>query len=137
MTTVCAGDKCPHDVTISRHGAAIEMLTTMLQEMRTDIKEVKNVVQVLGAVQIESAHMKESMTRAFSRIEVLEREKAHDHELDAVVTRVVVLEKAKESYDAFINQVHGMKTMAWLLWSVLAGGLGLVIFKLFVLVGVH
>jgi hypothetical protein len=133
--TTCTPEKCHHDSTIAKHAGTLELITTTLNEMRSDLKEVKTVVQVLGAVQIENAHMKESLTRAFSRIEVIEKEKAHDHELDAVIERVVKLEGAKEAYDAFINQVIGMKTLAWVLWSVLAGGLGVVILKLFVITG--
>jgi uncharacterized membrane protein len=133
--STCTPDKCPHDSTIFKHASALEMLTQTLAEMRGDIKEVKSVVQVIGAVQIESAHMKDSLARAFSRIEVMEREKAHDHELDAVIIRVKDIEKATERYDAFINQVEGMKSLAWVLWSVLAGGLGVVIMKLFVMTG--
>jgi len=133
--TTCSPDKCPHDVTITKHSSSIDLLTSLLQEMRGDLKEVKNVVQVIGSVQIEATHAKESMNRAFNRIESLEKERAHDHDLEAVVVRVKALEDAKENYDAFINQVAGMKSLAWVLWSVLAGGLGVVILKLFVISG--
>ena len=135
MMAACTADKCPHDNTIAQQGAALSTLTQLLNEMRTDLKEVKSVVQVIGMVQVETTHQKEALTRVFARLETLEKEKAHDHEVDALSDRITDLETAKESYDAFINRVEGMKSLAWMLWSVLAGGLGIVILRLFVMAG--
>jgi regulator of replication initiation timing len=124
---------CTEEKRINRVEHAVEATQAMLQEMRTDLKEVKSVVQITGAMQIENTHMKESLTRAFARIEKLEAEKAHDQDVDEVIARVRALERSKETYDAFLNQVQGMKHLAWALWTILAGGLGLVIVKLFLL----
>ena len=131
MTACQHTGACPHEGTIAQLKQHDTMMMDMLREVRDDLKEVKGSVHVLGAIQAEAAHQKEALTRAFLRIEILEKEKAHDTELSAMALRVKALESAKESYDAFINQVHGMKTLAWGLWTVLAGGLGLVVFRLF------
>lgn len=131
--TICSTQSCAHDTAIAKHDASIDTLAKYLEEMRSDIKEMKNVLQVLSAVQVETTHTKESLNRAFGRIEALEREKAHDDDVSSLEKRIFSLEEARKDYDAFINQARGMKTLAWALWTILASGLGLVIVKLFVI----
>lgn len=131
MSTCQSGASCQYAVPIANLEQQDELLIAMLTEIKVDMKEVKTAIQAIRTIETEARHTGEALGRAFNRIETLEREKAHANAADALERRIEKLEQARESYDAFINHVRGMKTMAWVLWSVLAGGNIAVLIKLF------
>ena len=126
---------CPHESSIAKLQHSDDTLMTILKEVRDDIREMKGSLSAIPTMMVEATHMKETVSRAFTRLEVLEKERAHGGDVAALIARVKELETAKDNYDAFINQVQGMKTMAWALWTILAGGLGVVIYRLTSIVG--
>jgi len=136
MAESCSIDKCPHESKINSLQNNHDNLVTLMREVRDDVRDVKTNVLTIRTLEVEHTHTKETMGRLFSRVEVLERERLHVDDLDTMTTRIVT-EKARESYDAFVNQVQGMKQLAWALWTIMAGGVGLLIFKFMQVTGTH
>ena len=133
--TACHSGQCPHESSIAKLQQVDETLMTMLREMRDDLREMKGSMAAIPTMIAEAGHMKETIARAFSRLEVLEKDRAHGDDVAALMVRIKELEAAKDGYDAFINQVEGMKAMAWALWTILAGGLGVVIYRVTAMAG--
>lgn len=102
---------CSHADTISALVNKDEHLSSWREELRTDVKDIKKTVEGLEVLKIEHGHTRESLTRAFNRIEVLEEHKGN-------------MEK-------FIAKVEGMTSLAWVLWTILTSGVGIALFKIF------
>lgn len=95
---------CPHTGTISTTQAQMNVILDALHDIKADVRELKNI-----APDIKSQH--EALGRAFGEIEKLEKKLAE--------------------HEGVLLQFEGMKKLAMALWTVLAGGLGLVILKVF------
>lgn len=85
-----------------------------LSEIRAELKDIKTNTSVFNTVVVDHNYHKDSLNRAFKRIEVLEA-------------------KDKE-YEAIINQVKGARTLAYTLWTILGTGVGALLIKVFFLV---
>lgn len=131
----CGITTCPHESAIARLTQQDSTLVEMLRDVRDDMKEVKATVQIVKVLELENKHTKETLGRAFTRIEALEAQKAATGTVSEFERRLNAIETSREAYDAFINQFKGASRLAWLLWTVMAGGLGVVIFKLFLMSG--
>lgn len=86
-------------------------LDTTVNEIHSDIKDIKDTLKTLSNISIKMDYQKEAIDRAFARIEQLEAFKLRA--------------------DALFNQFIGLKFFAYGLWTVLAGGLGTVLLKVF------
>lgn len=111
MKEACNMDNCPHDGRIEVQQANLVMILDRLNELKEDMKELKKSVATVAMLEEGHKHHKEAIERAFKVIKELE-EKTDEHE-------------------QALHQFRGMKAMAVGLWSVLAGGLGVVIIKVF------
>ena len=88
-----------------------EKFDSFLSEIRLELREIKSNTEVFQRLSIDHAYNKDSISRAFSRIEKLEVK--------------------QEEYNAMINQWKGARTLAWTVWSILGSGVGLLILKVF------
>ena len=129
----CPMQNCPHHGTIAKLEQYDDHIIEFIREIRDDVRELKTAVSSIQVIQNEHLHIKDAIARSFARIEVLERERAHDKDVDNLIQRVKEIERACENYDDFIAQVRGMKSLAWALWTILASGMGAILFKLFVI----
>lgn len=102
---------CTHADTITGLANRDLEVSAWRQEVRADLKEIKAATAGIELLRVEHSHHKEAMNRAFGRIESLETHRSE-------VTQ-------------FIARVQGMTALAWTLWTILSGGLGLALFKLF------
>lgn len=88
-----------------------EKFDSFLSEIRLELREIKSNTEVFQRLSIDHAYNKDSISRAFSRIEKLEVK--------------------QEEYNAMINQWKGARTLAWTVWTILGSGVGLLILKVF------
>ena len=109
--TVQSKGYCAHADTITSLANRDLEVSAWRQEVRADLKEIKAATAGIELLRVEHNHHKEAMNRAFGRIESLETHRSE-------VTQ-------------FIARVQGMTALAWALWTILSGGLGLALFKLF------
>ena len=109
--TLHAKGYCSHADTISALVNKDQHLSSWREELRTDVKDIKKAVEGLEVLKIEHGHTRESLTRAFDRIEILE---AH-----------------KSSIEKFVARIEGMTSLAWVLWTILTSGVGIALFKIF------
>lgn len=76
------------------------------------MSEIKAATSHITALVIRQDQYKEDLSRAFRRIDDLE--------------------KFETQTNAYVNKVEGAKQLAWVLWAVLSSGLAVALFKLFV-----
>jgi len=107
---------CAHGETINRLNQREMSVQEGIADIRADLKELKVMVNSIGKIELDHEHTKTAVSRAFSRIENIEA--------------------SVRSFDAFINQVIGMKNLSYVLWAILTSGMGLMLFKLFSMPGV-
>ena len=107
----CSKAGCPHSGVIATLSGRDADLAEWRSELRADIKEIKATLQMVELLKSEHGYQKESIGRAFNRLETLEQHRS--------------------DMQQFIARVDGMTRMAWALWTLLTGGLGLALFKLF------
>lgn len=102
-------------VKISKLESRLEHLETrfgsFMDELRVELKEIKSNTQIVNQVVNDQTYYKDSLSRAFSRIEKIEDK--HDE------------------YDAIIHRWEGARALAWVVWTIMASGLGLLMFKVF------
>lgn len=82
-----------------------------LGEIRSELKDIKANTSVFNNVVIDHQYSKDSLNRAFTRIEHLE--------------------EANEELDALINQWRGARALAYFLWSVMGGSILAILAKVF------
>ena len=109
--TLHAKGYCSHADTISALVNKDQHLSSWREELRTDVKDIKKAVEGMEVLKIEHGHTRESLTRAFNRIELLE---VH-----------------KSNMEKFIAKIEGMTSLAWVLWTILTSGVGIALFKIF------
>lgn len=105
------GGMCPQVSNITDLQQNMAVIMSLLTELRDDMKTVKLTVATIATLELEHRHQKEALDRAFTRIKELE-DKIMKHQTE-------------------FDQIRGMKSLAIGLWTILAGGLGLVIVKVF------
>lgn len=100
---------------ISKLESRLEHLETrfgsFMDELRVELKEIKANTQIVNTVVNDQTYYKDSLHRAFDRIEKLEAK--HD------------------DYDAMVHRWEGARSLAWVVWTIMASGIGLLIFKVF------
>lgn len=82
-----------------------------LAEIRSELKDIKTNTSVFNNVIIDHNYHKDSLNRAFKRIEKLE-------------------EKEKD-YDSMIDQIKGARSLAYFLWSIMGGTILAMVVKVF------
>jgi hypothetical protein len=102
---------CPHATAINRLVARDEDGSVWRNDLKTDIVAIKNAMLEIRDLKADSVHSKMAIERAFLEINSLQ--------------------KHKGEVERFISKVDGMTAMAWALWTILASGLGVALFKLF------
>lgn len=80
-------------------------------ELKADLKDIKESLHLIQQLRSDQGYSREATTRAFQRIEALE--------------------KGHLEFQHFIDKVDGMRTMAWILWVVLTSGVCVSLVKLF------
>lgn len=73
-----------------------------------------------------------------SRIEVLEN--SHNHHaaaLDRAFQKLTDLETQQNSFALFKSKTEGMASMAWIIWTVIGGGLAMLAIKVLFFLGQH
>ena len=88
-----------------------EKVDTFLNELRSDMKDIKASTGLISTIMIDQNYYKESLARSFKRIEDLE--------------------KFQKEVDAYHNKIDGAKGFAWALWIILSSSVGLLLFKSF------
>lgn len=106
-----SGQACPHSSTINVNQTQLAVILDRLNEVRDGMKALKNSVAQIATLEQGHAYHKEALSRAFDKI--------------------TELEKVTEAHENEFSQFKGMKQLAIGLWSLLAGGLGVVILKVF------
>jgi hypothetical protein len=105
------GHPCPHAGAINRLIAREEDSADWRQELKSDIRDIKEAMLEIRDIKADQVHAKMAIERAFLAINALD--------------------KHKTEMQMFISKVDGMTKMAWALWTILASGLGVALFKLF------
>ena len=104
-----------NEIKLTKLEGRIEHLETkvddFLTELRSELKEIKLNTSQLQTLSLDYTYIKESMSRAFHRLE-----KAED-QIDNI--------------DGFIHQFEGAKKLAWVLWSIMGTGIIAVISRVF------
>jgi hypothetical protein len=109
---VCVpGAPCPHTGVINKLVARGEDSNEWRQDLKADIREIKDAMLEIRDIKADQVHAKIAIERAFVEIGNLKNHKGE-------------MEK-------FIAKVDGMTSLAWALWTILASGLGVALFKLF------
>lgn len=109
---VCVpGSPCPHTAVINRLIAREEDSSDWRQDLKTDISAIKTAMLEIRDLKADAVHSKMAIERAFLEINSLQSHKGE--------------------VEKFIARVDGMTAMAWALWTILASGLGVALFKLF------
>ena len=106
-----SGGYCQHSDTVSRLLAKDYETSEWRKELKSDIRDIKDAMLEIRDIKADQVHAKMAIERAFLEIGSL---KAH-----------------KGDVEKFIAKVDGMTAMAWALWTILASGLGVALFKLF------
>jgi hypothetical protein len=100
-------------VKISKLETRLENLETrfegFLGELRTELKEIKSNNQIVHNVVNDQTYYKDSLIRAFHRIEKLE--------------------ETNKDYDAIINKWDGARKLAWILWTIMGSSVALLLLK--------
>jgi hypothetical protein len=109
--TCTPGGPCPHVTDINRLLAKDVETSEWRKELKADIRDIKDAMLEIRDIKADQVHAKIAIERAFIEISSL---KEHKGEVEK-----------------FISKVDGMTAMAWALWTILASGLGVALFKLF------
>ena len=102
-------------IKLSKLEGRIEHLETkadnFFSEIRSELKDIKAHTSVLSGIVIDSNYHKDSLSRAFERIEKLENK--------------------EKDFDAYINKIEGAKRLAYVLWTIMGTSVGAVVLKMF------
>ena len=102
---------CQHSDTLTTVVHKQSEINEWKHELKADLKEIKESLHVIQQLRTDQTYAKEATTRAFQRIETLER--------------------GQMQFQHYLDKLEGMKTMAWILWLVLTSGVGVALAKLF------
>ena len=80
-----------------------------LGELRLELKEIKSNTQIVNTVVNDQTYYKDSLSRAFHRIETLEEK--------------------NEGFVAIINKWDGARRLAWILWTIMGSSVALLLLK--------
>lgn len=102
---------CPFIGPVSELKVQVQHITKAVDELKEDMEEIKKALSSIKSLSDSQILFEKAVERAFLKIDT--------HE------------KIIQEHEKALNQFYGMKTLAVGLWTVLAGGLGVVLLKVF------
>jgi multidrug resistance efflux pump len=107
---------------VCKHESTLAGLTHDRDSMKQTLEAVSTKLDLILAQITKVAILEERHTNS-----AVEINKAHSN-INLLKTEVDVLSKEVRE---FINQTKGMTKMAWAIWTILSGGMGMMLAKLF------